>query len=90
MPPTCRLHLRFALEVRELGKPMVLAVNMMDAASRRGIEVDLGALERELGDPGRSDRWPYAAMERASSLPGWMRSPVRCTSRVRTLATAQC
>lgn len=46
-----RLHLRFALEVRELGKPMVLAVNMMDAARRRGIEVDLVALERELGIP---------------------------------------
>ncbi|MFC5578328.1 ferrous iron transport protein B [Lysobacter niabensis] len=46
-----RLHLRFALEVRELGKPMVLAVNMMDAARRRGIEVDLDALERELGIP---------------------------------------
>ncbi|MCM2335558.1 MAG: ferrous iron transporter B [Pseudomonas sp.] len=50
-----RLHLRFALEVRELGlqtgKPVVLAVNMMDAARRRGIEVDLAALERELGVP---------------------------------------
>ena len=46
-----RLHLRFALEVRALGRPMVLAVNMMDAAKRRGIEVDLGALERELGVP---------------------------------------
>ncbi|QSX77994.1 ferrous iron transport protein B [Agrilutibacter solisilvae] len=46
-----RLHLRFALEVRELGRPMVLAVNMMDAARRRGIEVDLAVLERELGIP---------------------------------------
>jgi ferrous iron transport protein B len=46
-----RLHLRFALEVRELGKPMVLAVNMMDAAKRRGIEIDLDALQRELGVP---------------------------------------
>ena len=46
-----RLHLRFALEVRELGRPMVVAVNMMDAAKRRGIEVDLDALERELGVP---------------------------------------
>jgi len=46
-----RLHLRFALEVRALGRPMVLAVNMMDAARRRGIEVDLEALERELGVP---------------------------------------
>ncbi|MCI4566724.1 ferrous iron transporter B [Lysobacter sp. CFH 32150] len=46
-----RLHLRFALEVRQLGKPMVLAVNMMDAAKRRGIDIDLAALERELGVP---------------------------------------
>ena len=46
-----RLHLRFALEVRELGKPMVLAINMMDAAKRRGIAIDLAALERELGVP---------------------------------------
>nr|WP_298123286.1 ferrous iron transporter B [uncultured Pseudoxanthomonas sp.] len=46
-----RLHLRFALEVRELGKPMILAVNMMDAARRRGIAIDLAALERELGVP---------------------------------------
>src|SRR5688572_7948670 len=46
-----RLHLRFALEVRELGRPMVLAVNMMDAAKRRGIHVDLVALQSELGVP---------------------------------------
>ncbi|HEY4555371.1 MAG TPA: ferrous iron transporter B, partial [Lysobacter sp.] len=46
-----RLHLRFALEVRALGRPMVVAVNMMDAARRRGIRVDLDVLERELGVP---------------------------------------
>ncbi|MGO1002366.1 ferrous iron transporter B [Lysobacter sp. CA196] len=46
-----RLHLRFALELRELGRPMVVAINMMDAAKRRGIEIDLAALERELGVP---------------------------------------
>ncbi|HZH44474.1 MAG TPA: ferrous iron transport protein B [Lysobacter sp.] len=46
-----RLHLRFALEVRELGRPMVLAVNMMDAARRRGIAIDLDALAREFGVP---------------------------------------
>ena len=46
-----RLHLRFALEVRELGKPMIVAVNMADVARRRGITVDLGLLERELGVP---------------------------------------
>ena len=46
-----RLHLRFALEVRELGKPMILAVNMADVARRRGVTIDLQALERELGVP---------------------------------------
>ncbi len=46
-----RLHLRFVLEVRRLGLPVVLALNMMDAASRRGIRIDIAALERELGIP---------------------------------------
>ena len=46
-----RLHLRFALELRELGKPMVVALNMADAARRRGIEIDVDALQRELGVP---------------------------------------
>jgi ferrous iron transport protein B len=46
-----RLHLRFALELRSLGRPMVLAVNMIDVARRRGITVDLEALERELAIP---------------------------------------
>lgn len=46
-----RLHLRFVLEVRGLGRPMVVALNMMDAARRRGIEIDVAALARELGVP---------------------------------------
>ena len=46
-----RLHLRFALEVRELGKPMILAINMADVARRRGVAIDLTALEHELGVP---------------------------------------
>jgi ferrous iron transport protein B len=46
-----RLHLRFVLEVREMGKPMIVALNMADAAARRGIVIDRAALERELGVP---------------------------------------
>ncbi len=46
-----RLHLRFVLEVRKLCQPMIVAINMMDAARRRGITVDLAALEAELGVP---------------------------------------
>jgi ferrous iron transport protein B len=44
-----RLHLRFVLEVRELGRPMVVALNMADVAARRGIRIDRAALEAELG-----------------------------------------
>lgn len=46
-----RLHLRFALELKALGKPMVVALNMMDAAKKRGIEIDLVQLEQCLGVP---------------------------------------
>ncbi|MFT3762650.1 MAG: ferrous iron transporter B [Pseudoxanthomonas sp.] len=46
-----RLHLRFALELRELGKPLIVAVNMMDAARRRGIAIDLAGLQDRLGVP---------------------------------------
>lgn len=46
-----RLHLRFVLEVRRLGRPVVLALNMMDAARRRGIVIDVEGLSRRLGVP---------------------------------------
>jgi ferrous iron transport protein B len=46
-----RLHLRFVLELRALGKPMLVALNMADAAKRRGIDIDIEALQRELGVP---------------------------------------
>ncbi len=46
-----RLHLRFVLEAKRLGRPMVLALNMMDAAARRGIRIDVPALAAGLGMP---------------------------------------
>lgn len=46
-----RLHLRFVLEVRRLGRPVVLALNMMDAARRRGIVIDVAQLSKRLGVP---------------------------------------
>ena len=46
-----RLHLRFVLELKALGKPLLVALNMMDAAKKRGIEIDLVALEQSLGVP---------------------------------------
>ncbi|KHL04665.1 UNVERIFIED_CONTAM: iron transporter FeoB, partial [Mumia flava] len=46
-----RLHLRFVLELQRLGLPMVLALNMVDAAERRGIRIDRAKLEAALGVP---------------------------------------
>jgi len=46
-----RLHLRFVLELKRLGRPMVLALNMIDAADKRGIRIDTAALESALGMP---------------------------------------
>jgi ferrous iron transport protein B len=46
-----RLHLRFALEIRQLGRPMIVVLNMMDAAQRRGIRIDREQLARTLGLP---------------------------------------
>ena len=46
-----QLNLRLVLEARALGLPMVLALNMSDAARRAGISIDRAALSRELGMP---------------------------------------
>lgn len=46
-----KLNLRFALEAKELGVPMVLALNMFDIAERRKFSIDPVALSRLLGIP---------------------------------------
>jgi len=44
-----RLSLRLALELKRLGIPMLVALNMSDLAARRGFKLDREALARELG-----------------------------------------
>ena len=46
-----RLNLRLVLEVQRLGLPMVLALNMVDVAQKRGIVIDAAKLAAELGMP---------------------------------------
>ena len=43
--------LELTLELIELGYPMVVALNMMDVAERKGLRIDVAALERRLGVP---------------------------------------
>jgi ferrous iron transport protein B len=45
------LSLRLALEVRRIGVPMILALNMSDVARRRGFILDRARLQAELGVP---------------------------------------
>ncbi|HEU0045380.1 ferrous iron transporter B [Sphingomonas sp.] len=44
-------HLRFALQLLALGRPMVIALNMIDLAERDGLRLDPAKLEAELGVP---------------------------------------
>lgn len=44
-----RLHLRFALEICRLKRPMMIALNMSDIAQKQGINVDIPKLESILG-----------------------------------------
>ena len=46
-----RLNLRLVLELRDLGVPMIVALNMSDLAASRGYQLDRGRLEQELGVP---------------------------------------
>ncbi|MDP2619711.1 MAG: ferrous iron transporter B [Hyphomicrobiales bacterium] len=46
-----RLTLRLVLEVKTVGRPIVLALNMFDIAEHRGIGIDMDRLSRELAVP---------------------------------------
>ena len=48
-----RLNLRLVLELKRLGRPMIVALNMADVARSQGIEIDLGGPGMRLCDPGR-------------------------------------
>jgi ferrous iron transport protein B len=44
-------HLRFVLQLKALGRPMLVALNMVDMAERDGLKFDLAALAAEIGCP---------------------------------------
>ena len=46
-----RLNFRLILELKRVGRPLLLVLNMFDIARRRGIEVDVIRLSAELGIP---------------------------------------
>jgi ferrous iron transport protein B len=46
-----RLALRLVIELKRVGRPLLLVLNMIDIARRRGIEIDLDRLASELDVP---------------------------------------
>jgi len=46
-----RMNLRLVLELKRLGKPLLVAVNMADVARAQGLHIDIARLATELGCP---------------------------------------
>lgn len=44
-------NLNFALQLKELGVPLVFALNMIDVAEQKGVHINASALQKELGCP---------------------------------------
>ncbi|MEJ2590422.1 MAG: Fe(2+) transporter permease subunit FeoB [Candidatus Thiodiazotropha sp.] len=44
-------NLYFTVQMLEMGVPLVMALNMMDVARKRGLEIDIEQLSRDLGCP---------------------------------------
>ncbi len=46
-----RMNLRLVLELAQLGKPLIVALNMADVARAEGLKIDVAKLSAELGCP---------------------------------------
>src|ERR1043165_5238268 len=46
-----RVSLRLVIELKKVGRPILLVLNMIDIAGRRGIDINLEKLSTELGVP---------------------------------------
>jgi ferrous iron transport protein B len=46
-----RLNLRLVLDLKRIGRPMLVALNMSDVAKQRGYRIDRAALQQALGVP---------------------------------------
>ena len=97
-----KLNLRLALELRDLGVPMVVALNMSDLARVRGFQIDRARLEKELGVPvvepsrsstagtGSSSRLSSTCNIRARRRRVMARSELRPSSRPSAKCAASC
>src|SRR5580692_8886657 len=75
-----RLNLRLVLDLKRIGRPMIVALNMSDVAKQRGYKIDRPALERALGVP---------VIETVAVRPGGERALVEAIDQYRFSETAQ-
>jgi len=66
-------NLYLTIQILELGAPVVIALNMMDAAANRGMEINAGELSRRLGLPvvptvARTGRGKHELLEATGQL----------------------
>ena len=71
-----RMNLRLVLELKRLGRPMLVALNMADMAEERGLVIDVPRLAAELGCPvvqtvAVQHDGHAALMKTADANPGW-------------------
>ena len=69
-----RQNLRLVLGLRRLGLPMIVALNMIDVARRKGIRIDAARLSEELGCP---------VVETIAIRPGGIRALIAALDRDR-------
>jgi len=78
-------HLYLAVQFKELGVPLVIALNMMDLAESRGIIIDVEALSSQFGAPvvpmvARSNKGIQDLLDKVVSLAGekprWEPAPI--------------
>ncbi len=86
-------NLNLVLQVLEITDKAVLAVNLMDEARRKGIEVDVRSLSRDLGIPAIPRRRAHRRRDAGAARPPLPASsaarspPARCGRTARTSST---
>ena len=76
-------NLLLATQLIDLSVPVVIALTMMDLARKKGIQIDIPALERELGVPvvAVNPRKNKGIIELKKMIQSWYKQPIKTVSR---------
>ena len=76
-------NLLLATQLIDLSVPVVIALTMMDLARKKGIQIDIPALERELGVPvvAVNPRKNKGIIELKKMIQSWHKQPIKTVSR---------